>query len=189
MRTSLPFELRGVPGRVDVEYGTNDDPERWGYPLLGLEPLVERSRGCPVVAATVEHPAEGYAAVMGWIQLVRDRAGADERVLVDVAPQMEIADARMPYFSFGVRPTLFDAPSTDDPEYEFSARAFLVVAPDAVMSPAVEPLCGFRWGYSVIGARPEIAPLEVAGAADWAAARSELEARYPAWSFGDFPSR
>jgi hypothetical protein len=152
MRMSIPFELRGVAGRVHVDYQVNKDPERWGYPVLALESLTQLSRGCPVVEATVEYPAEGYAAVMGWIQVVRHGAdaAAQAEVLVDVAPQMHAVDARMPYFAFGVRPTFFDAPSTDDEEYEFRAHAFLTASPDAVMSPVVEPLCGFSWGYDVV---------------------------------------
>jgi len=191
MRTSLPFELRGLPGRVDVEHRRNDDPPRWGYPLLGLEPLVERSRGCPVVQASVEYPGEGYAAVMGWIQVTAQRWPPTEReeLLVDVAPQMSAAGARMPYFAFGVRPTFFDAPSTDDPDYEFRAAAFLTASPDALMTPVVEPLCGFKWGYRVVDETPHVDPLEPAGAADWAWIRATLERDYPAWTFGDLGRR
>ena len=65
MLTSIPFELRGVSGRVEVEYLVNEDPARWGYPILELESFdVERARGCPVARATIEYPAEGYAAEM-----------------------------------------------------------------------------------------------------------------------------
>jgi hypothetical protein len=176
-----------VPGRAQVNYTINEDPDRWGYPVLGLEALVDRSRGCPVVEATVEYPREGYAAVMGWIQVVSHRAAPapQPEVLVDVAPQMREVDAAMPYFAFGVRPTLFDAPSTDDEDYEMSARAFLTASPDAVMSPVVQPLCGFVWGYAIVKGSPEVAPLEPAGAAEWAWMRSELEPRYPGWTFLD----
>lgn len=173
-----------MAGRVQVDYEVNEDPVGWGYPVLALESLIQRSRGCPVVQATVEYPAEGYAAVMGWIQVVRHRPAAPE-ILVDVAPQMHAVDAGMPYFAFGVRPTFFDAPSTDDEEYEFRAHAFLTASPDAVMSPVVEPLCGFSWGYEVVRGKPEIAQLERAGKAEWSWMRSVLEQRYPNWTFGD----
>ena len=143
-----------------------------------------------MVAATVDCPAEGYAAVMGWIQVVRHRAAPASRpeVLVDVAPQMHKADARMPYFAFGVRPTFFDAPSTDDDDCEFRAHAFLTASPDALMSPVVEPLCGFGWGYRVVAGVPGIAPLEPAGASEWASMRAELEPRYPRWTFAEHRS-
>ena len=150
MQTSIPFELRGLPGRVDIDYLVNDDPARWGYPVLGLDFLVERSRGCPVVRATVEYPAEGYAAVMGWIQVVDHRAAPaiDSTVLVDVAPQMQAVDAGMPYFAFGVKPAFFDAPSTDDADYEFRAHAFLTASPDALMSPGRRPALWLHLGLS-----------------------------------------
>jgi hypothetical protein len=69
--TELRFELRETPGTVRVRYGVNDDPRRWGYHVLGLPYDFERSRGFPLIEATFEHPAEGYAAVMGWIQQTR----------------------------------------------------------------------------------------------------------------------
>lgn len=122
---------------------------------------------------------------MGWIQVVRHGAGAKQELetLVDVAPQMRAVDARMPYFAFGVRPTFFDAPSTDDENYELRAHAFLTATPDALMSPVIEPLCGFNWGYRVINHEPQIAQLEAAGAKEWSWMRSELKPRYPAWTF------
>ena len=188
METSIPFELRGLTGRVQVEYLVNEDPARWGYPLLQLDSFdVERSRGCPVARATVEYPAEGYAAEMAWIQVVEQRVGAAAgEILVDVAPQMHAVEAAMPYMAFGVRPTFFDAPATDDEQYEFRANAFLTASPDALMTPVVAPLCGFKWGYEVVDANPRIAPLAHAGAREWAWARAQLEERYPAWTFLDF---
>jgi len=191
MRISLAFALRSRAGHVEVEYGPNEEPARWGYPLLGLESLVERSRGCPVVRASVEYPGEGYAAAMGWIQVTAQRWPPAEReeLLVDVAPQMQAVDARMPYFAFGVRPTFFDAPSTDDRDYEFRAAAFLTASPDALMTPVVEPLCGFSWGYRVVDETPHIDPLEPAGAAEWAWMRRTLERDYPAWTFREADPR
>jgi hypothetical protein len=94
--TELRFALRGVPGTVTVRHGVNEDPRRWGYHVLDLPDLVERSRGFPVVEAAIEHPAEGYAAAMGWIQVVRYRettplapAGPDRWVAI--RPALEAA--------------------------------------------------------------------------------------------------
>ncbi len=187
MLTSIPFELRGLSGTVEVEYLVNEDPARWGYPILELESFdVERARGAPVTRATVDYPAEGYAAEMAWIQIVEHRtAPAEPEIIVDVAPQMEASRAAMPYMAFGVRPTFFDAPGTDDPEYEFHAVAFLTASPDALMTPVVGPLCGFKWGYRVVASDPRIAPLEPAGDDDWAWVKAQLEGRYPRWTFLD----
>jgi hypothetical protein len=178
----LRFALRGLPGTVRVRAGVNEDPRRWGYHLLDMPELVERSRGFPVVEATVEHPAEGYAAVMGWIQVARYREpGSAEEVFVDVAPQLQ--GSGMPWLSFGVRPAYFDAPSTDSNEATFRADAFLAVTPDGLMSPVAEPLCGFSWGYDVAGGAPGSAPLAPAGADQWAAMVPALADACPKWTF------
>jgi hypothetical protein len=180
--TVLEFELRGAPGTVTVRHGINDDPRRWGYDVLDLSYDFERSRGFPVVEASVEHPAEGYAAVMGWIQVARYREpGAEEDVIVDVAPQLR--GSGVPWFSFGVRPAFFDAPSTTADEATFRFDAFLAVSPDAVMTPVAEPLCGFSWGCDVTGGTPASTPLTPAGAERWAAIRPALAAACPEWSF------
>jgi hypothetical protein len=178
----LAFELRGRPGTVHVRHGVNEDPRRWGYDLLEMPDLVERSRGFPVVEATVEHGAEGYAAVMGWLQVVRYRDDeSGEELIVDVAPQLQ--GAGVPWMSFGVRPAYFDAPSTTSDEAAFRADAFLAVTPDALMTPVAEPLCGFSWGYDVTGGVPARAPLAPAGPERWAAMVPALAAAYPKWTF------
>ena len=56
-----------VDGVVRVSLTRNDDPERWGWRLLGLDVPLEYIVGFPVVEATVDYPAEGYAAVLGWV--------------------------------------------------------------------------------------------------------------------------
>ena len=168
-----------MPGMMDtiLDLGLTDST------VSGLA----RVAGAEFAADCLRRLREGYAAVMGWIQVTAQRWPPIEReeLLVDVAPQMQAAGARMPYFAFGVRPTFFDAPSTDDPDYEFRAAAFLTASPDAVMTPVVEPLCGFRWGYRIVDETPNVDPLEPAGAAEWAWMRSTLERDYPGWTFGD----
>jgi hypothetical protein len=97
---------------VLIHYGANGDPTRWGYPLLGMSYPAELARGFPVIQAEVDYPAEGYAAILAWIQLVwvKDLDGGEPTYQpADLAPQLLGLD--MPYFSFGVRPVLFDAPS------------------------------------------------------------------------------
>jgi hypothetical protein len=180
--TELRFELRGTPGTVRVRSGVNEDPRRWGYHVLEMPDLVERSRGFPVVEATVEHPAEGYAAVMGWLQVARYREpGEDEEVFVDVAPQLQ--GGGVPWMSFGVRPAYFDAPSTTSDEAAFRADVFLAVTPDAVMTPVAEPLCGFSWGYDVAAGVPAPVALTPAGPERWAAMAPALAAGFPKWTF------
>ena len=109
----IPFVARGIPGRAVIQYGVNDDPSRWGYRLVGVPFDIECARGCPVMEATVAYPAEGYAAQLGWIQIIRYGVpGGAEVAMVDAPPQL--ADAGTPWAAWGVRPTLFDAPSTSE---------------------------------------------------------------------------
>ena len=123
--TAIPFLLRGASGTVSVEYGVNEDPVRWGWAVLGLEWFSpELVRGFPIVQATVDHPAEGYAAAMGWLQVVRYDVrdpGEEEQVTVfDVPPQL--AETDTPYAAFGVRPTFFDAPAMGAKDATWACR-------------------------------------------------------------------
>ncbi len=150
---SFPFELRGVSGTINVRYGVNDDPRRWGYEVLDLDWYQEdRVRGFPVVQASVEHPAEGYAAQMGWVQVVRyqvaDAGSEEDTTVFDVPPQLSETDT--PYLAFGVRPTMFDAPAIGAREVTWRASTFLTYTPDALLSRVVSPLRGFTWGYDVV---------------------------------------
>ena len=110
---SFPFRLRGAPGSVTLSFRTNEDPERWGYGLLGLTWPTDLAKGLPVVEARTECSLEGYAAVMGWIQVVRievlesseplvagvDTAPAAQHEWVDGPPQLRALG--VPFTSFG----------------------------------------------------------------------------------------
>ncbi len=185
---SIPFLMRGIEGTIHVRYGVNDDPRRWGYEVLNLDWYDENLiRGFPVMEASVEHPAEGYAADMGWIQVaeyeVRD-PGAEERVTVfDVPPQL--SDTEIPYLAFGVRPTAFDAPSISSQEVTWRASTFLTYTPDAVLSRVLRSVGGFTWGYDVVAGEVTIAPLSTAKREEWTALLPALEARFPSWTLLD----
>ena len=71
MTERFPFRLRGAEGSVIVSFHANDDPQRWGYDALGLAWPTELAQGLPVLTARTECPLAGYAAVMGWVQIVR----------------------------------------------------------------------------------------------------------------------
>ena len=125
---TIPF-LRGVDGKVSVLYGVNEDPVYWGYAVLELEWFTpELVRGFPVMQASVEYSAEGYAADMGWLQVVRytvsDPGQEGQATVFDVPPQL--AETDMPYAAFGVRPTFFDAPAMAARNATWDADTFLV---------------------------------------------------------------
>ena len=105
--TTIPFRLRGAEGLVTVHYGANEDPVRWGYPVLQLDWFrPELVRGFPVMQASVEHPAEGYAADMGWLQVVRygvrDPGEEGTVTVFDTPPQL--AETETPCCSRNHRP-------------------------------------------------------------------------------------
>ena len=186
--TMIPFRLRGVDGQVTVQYGVNEDPVRWGYSVLELKWFSpELVRGFPVMQATVEYPAEGYAANMGWLQVVRyvvrDPGEEERQTVFDVPPQLSETEA--PYLAFGVRPTAFDAPSITAQDVNWDADTFLVYTPDAVLSRVLRPICGFRWGYEVLGGIVEVNPLSLADPDDWRRNLSDLRRRFSTWTFED----
>jgi hypothetical protein len=180
---TLAFGLGGFHGRVRVLAAVNEDPARWGYELLGVDQaIVKAARGHPVVQATVEFPAEGYAAEFGWVQVVsHTTANKSTRVICDVPPQM--ADSGMPFMSFGTRPTFFDAPADTVLSSRFRATAFLTYSPDVLMTKVVAPICGFRWGFDKVAGEPRSIPTERAEAAHWERMANQLRSLYPTWDF------
>ena len=186
--TTIPFRLRGADGTVSVQYGVNEDPVRWGYAVLELEWFQpELVRGFPVMQATVDHPAEGYAADMGWLQVVRYEVrdpGEEEHVTVfDVPPQL--AETDTPYAAFGVHPTFFDAPAIGSKDATWDADTFLVYTPDAVLSRVIRQVCGFSWGFRVQDGVALLTPLNVAEPSDWERNLSDLRKRFSTWTFED----
>jgi hypothetical protein len=177
------FRLAGLDGTVVVAYGPNTDPRLYGYDLLGLDYPAERAKGFPVLRADVAYEGEGYSANFGWVQVVwiRQSDTNEPRVIVDVAPQLR--GLGVPYFSFGVEPTLFDAPSTTDADEDWLARAFLVTSPDRLMTRAVQPIVGFRWGYVLRDHVPQITPFTWSAEEDWREVSAVLTTRFPEWTF------
>jgi len=125
--------LRDAEGSVVVSFQANEDPERWGYGVLGLTWPTDLARGLPVLTARTECSIEGYAAVMGWLQVVRidvlessqalvdgvESAPAGHHEWVDGPPQLH--GLGVPFTSFGECPTLFDAPASTESETTFLA--------------------------------------------------------------------
>ena len=184
--TKIPFRLRGLKGEVVVEYGINDNPARWGFgeSVLGEAHPPKSAFGFPVVQASVAYEGEGYGAFMGWVQVVRYRLhDTNEHVTVfDVPPQ--ITDTEVPYLSFGIRPTFFDAPGILRQEVDWNADAFLVHTPDGLLSRVVGAITGFKWGYRVRSGSVETRPLTLAEESGWERNLRDLQGRYPTWAFG-----
>jgi hypothetical protein len=182
---TIPFFLRHFDGSVAVHYAVNDDPTRWGMQYLGIAADVEElqlARGFPVLLATVQYAAEGYAAELQWIQLVSTSIGAARaEVMCDTAPQM--TGVALPFMSFGVNPVLFDAPVRIQPGLQWRAESFLTCTPDVLMSKIIEPVCGFTWGFDVEDSGVRIKDLAVVEDSSWSKATEHLAQRYPDWRF------
>jgi hypothetical protein len=181
----IEFSLHGLAGTVAVEHQINDDPAAVGFGLLGLDFEPDEPTGFPVIEANVQYEGRGYKACMGWLQVVRYTAPEDGDVfMVDTAPQFRgIEGLDFPFVTWGVRPTLFDAPATGKASVDWWADAFLVASPDALMTPTIQPLCAFRWGYQVdhdgtVTSRP---PQVRDTATAWAEVRDQVQTLHPAW--------
>lgn len=185
MTLTLDFVLHGHPGTVTVEHRLNTDPDAVGFDLLGIDfGDIDLTR-FPVVEATTAYDGEGYRALMGWIQVVQYTAPEDGDVfMTDTAPQFRgIPGLDFPFFSWGPRPSLFDSPAIDAAPVDWWADSFLVASPDALMTPVIEPLCSFRWGYTVDPARAvTVRPPEPSDTTTaWAGLRDRVQALHPAW--------
>lgn len=179
---SIPVSLRGLNGLILVSVTCNTDPDAIGYLLLSGGQPTDAARGFPVCRATVTYPADGYAAMFGWTQMVRSTDRDPARFEMDpIALYQQIPT---PYAFFGVRPELFDAPSRE-PRYDMAweAHSFLCVSPDAVLTRHVQAIAGFRWGFTI---HQEAITFTQPAALDpkiWDSHLDLLKASYPSWAF------
>jgi hypothetical protein len=192
----FPFRLRGAEGSVSVSSQENENPERWGYGTLGLTWPTDLAKGLPVCTARTECALEGYAAVMGWVQIVRidvlessqplvagmEKAPAGHHEWVDGPPQLR--GLGVPFTAFGQCPTLFDAPASTESDTTFLADSWLTASPDSVMSRESFPVLGLRWGYSTRTGQPhELHEPTLLAESDWTETLPLLRETFPDWEF------
>jgi hypothetical protein len=178
----IPFSLRGITGLISVSVTGNTDPDAIGYSLLSRGLPTDAARGFPVCRATVTYPAQGYAAMFGWTQMVRSTDSAPDRF--DMDPIALYQQIPTPYAFFGVRPELFDAPSRDSRyDMTWEAHSFLCVSPDAVLTRHVQAIAGFSWGFTINRQDITFAFPAALGAAIWDAHLELLSTSYPDWTF------
>jgi hypothetical protein len=180
MPLQIPFQVRGKRGMVTVDYQVGDVTDPWGFALLALAFPPEAIDGFPVCSATVSYEGVGYHAMMGWIQIIHCR-GTQTYDIVDQPPQL--TESQMPYCYWGPSPSFFDAPGNSAQGLIWTADAFLVLTPDALITRVIQPICGFHWGWSTETEKPAIFPIEPISTDAWERARSVLEPRYPGWTF------
>ncbi len=178
----LPFSCRGNDGLVSVRYGITEDADHLGFGLLKewFEPPL--AVGYPAVEARVSFGGAGYARYFGWLQMLK--TPQSEVPQVDQPPVL-VGDS--PLMTFGYLPTLFDAPANPEhPVGDWTAEAFLVALPDAVVSKAINPVAGFRWGYRKSANGIEPYQPRALNYAAWEAYIGRLSTCFPEWRFEDW---
>lgn len=173
--------MRGRAGVIQVEICANDEPTRFGCDLLDTALPSEAARGYPVCEARLVIDLDGYAAVCGWIQLVRSSDASGD---FELDPLALYRDVNTPFAFFGVKQSLFDAPFRGQ-RYDLSwtARSFLCAIPDAVMSKVVGVVAAFTWGFTVTSQSVDITPASGLDLSAWNEHLPLLRGSFPDWTF------
>ena len=172
----IEFRLRGIDGTVEVTNERNERPE-----LVGSGSM---AKGFPFCDATVDYPARGYDAVLGWIQLVKSGDNTSHGREFEIDPLDFLGEVPHPFCWIGLGPHLFDAPSrTLDRDLDWSAHSFLCVPDGGADGMEAHALLGFSWGFRIRDGQVLLDGLALLSDADWDEHRAVLAARYPSWRF------
>ncbi|MFJ6199118.1 hypothetical protein [Micromonospora sp. NPDC092111] len=173
----LPFSLQGMSGRIDVNISTTRHPEE-----LGAGPGAAGLANCE---ATVSYPGKGYTGLLGWIQLVRSTDNSSGGQQFEMDPLEILGDLPHPFCFFGIKPTLFDAPSRNSrADLDWLAHSFLCHIADEDL-PGVHALAGFTWGFTIAAGVSTPTPPRRLEPAEWNQHLDLLHAEHPAWRFAD----
>jgi len=135
--------------------------------------------------AIVEYPAQGYDALLGWIQLVRSDDNTSQGGAFEIDPLDILGDVPHPFCWIGLSPRLFDAPSRSPRrDLDWAAHSFLCV-PDGSVDSGLEvhALLGFAWGFSIRNQKIDLVPPMLLEPTDWDRHVDALAERYPTWRF------
>jgi hypothetical protein len=167
--------LRDRGGSIDVTVEATRDPDDLGAP--------PEARGLAHCEATIDHPATGYAALLGWIQMVRSTDNHSGGQQFEMDPLTVIGEVAHPFGFFGIKPILFDAPSRPTRnDLEWLAHSFLCHIAD-YDTREVHALAGFSWGFTVADGGTTVIEPRGLEAADWNRHLDLLHAKHPAWRF------
>jgi len=174
-RLDLTFHHADAVGQVLVTTGETERPEAVG--------ALPGARGLTWCRADVAHPAEGYLGFFGWIQVVRSTDNRSGGSAFETDPLEVLGPVGHPFAFYGLRPSLYDAPSrASRQDLDWQAHSFLTrIAAEG--GPVVECLAGFSWGFSVRGGIATTAVPESVGAPAWDGHRALLSATCPGWRF------
>jgi hypothetical protein len=171
----MHFSWAGVDGMVRVEFGRNDDPAAFG--------CAEFARGFPYCLATIEPQAKGYAEMLGWAQLVDASFYTPGEFISDGFQRF--GPLPHPFGYFGVSPTLFDAPHTDEENSDFLAHTFLCGLGGELLEFRREacPVLGFSWGFSKRGEEIRFIDPSPLPPEEWECHRDYLAETFDGWTF------
>lgn len=189
----LHFLLHGHHGSVNVTVEPITDGHIAGFDILPALPFdLNSTIGFPSMLASVDYSGTGYRATAAWIQVLtieryrKDDSLPERWIGVDLPPHLD--GAGIPFFTIGIAPTLFDAPSNNlsgADRLHWRADTFLVRAPLRFRTEPITPHVGFTWGYSEFSDRPvQLSQLTAATASTWNSHRAVLSSEYPTWTFG-----
>ncbi|MCP3933750.1 MAG: hypothetical protein GY708_00105 [Actinomycetia bacterium] len=179
---SLPFVARGLPGMVNVEVYPNSQPASVGS--------ADWAQGFPICKASIDWEAEGYNALLGWVQLVGMRAAGTDDSRHWVTDPLEIYNGlNTPFGFYGLSPTLFDAPARSDRtrSLDWCAESFLCFAPSSPMAREAHPVGGFSWGFVLSGDEIKTIEPKAIERAAWTRHLDLLRSTYSGWTFPDQP--
>ncbi|HEX6781980.1 MAG TPA: hypothetical protein VF125_08110 [Solirubrobacterales bacterium] len=170
----IEFERAGRDCAVEVEVGVNDHPEQLGCPGY--------ARGFAYSRATITPPARGYADFLGWVQLVDSDLHPGGFHLDYFEPLGKVPH---PFALYGFAPELFDAPHTDEANWDFLAHSFLCGLGDDTLdgSGEIDAILGFSWGFRKREGRVSISRPSRLGPQEWDRHGDYLREAYPAWTF------
>jgi hypothetical protein len=179
----VPFYLRGHEGHVAVHVHSSQGAAESGAQLLDASLGADAGAGLPVCTATVSFSGAGYAAAMGWVQLVRS-SDAENPDRYELDPLALFRGVNTPYAFFGISPTLFDAPFRQPRlDVTWQARSYLAVTSDAVITKQAVPIAGFTWGFRISGSIVAIEPPGQLDLRSWEDHIDLLEQERPGWHF------
>jgi hypothetical protein len=175
----LPFYLRGIGGDIDITVDVTRNPDD-----LCASP---GAIGLPHCHAVVEYPGEGYAGMLGWIQLVRSTDNSSRGEQFEMDPLMFVGEVPHPFALFGITPTLFDAPARRSRlDLDWQAHSFLCHIKDFDGDiRVVQAITGFSWGFAIKAGATTVESARRLGSDDWRSHLGILHDEHPGWRFLD----
>jgi hypothetical protein len=163
----IPYRWAGVDGIAHVGMAVNTDPAALGCP--------EFAQGFPCCTVALESEGRGYDHRLGWMQFVDESSEPGFRI--DQHPAFA---SPLPFLCEGQSPEYFDAPHTDNPDWDFLAHTFLCGKGGELheFRKEARAILGFKWGFSKQGQRIEWFGPDPLSAQDWDSHREYLVQTY-----------